>query len=184
MTQNVYDSPTGRILLIPQGARLIGDYDSEIAKGQNRVLLARDRPILPGVQSIALDRLPGADASGMAGLSDRTDYHWGHMLKAVLVSTLLSVGAERGASDEDRFAKAVRGGAQDSFNETRRQVVERQLRISLTPIRETDLPCGETGAGRLRVDDRPGKPKNRIEKEMAQNVCGKRKLTALCSHKF
>ena len=132
VTANVYDSPTGRILLIPQGARLIGEYGSEIADGQSRVLLAWDRLILPGGRSIALDRLPGADAAGMAGLADRTDYHWGHMLKAALVSTLLGVGAEFGASDEDRLVQAARAGTQDSFNETGRQVVERQLRIPPT----------------------------------------------------
>ncbi|MGH6651154.1 TrbI/VirB10 family protein [Sphingopyxis sp.] len=132
VTQNVYDSPTGRILLIPQGARLVGEYDSEIAGGQNRVLLAWDRLIFPGGRSIALDRLPGGDGSGMAGLADRTDLHWGHMLKAALLSTLLGVGAELGASDEDRIVQAVRGGAQDSINETGRQVVERQLRVPPT----------------------------------------------------
>ncbi|MDX8356442.1 TrbI/VirB10 family protein [Sphingopyxis terrae] len=132
VTQNVYDSPTGRFLLIPQGARLVGDYDSEIADGQSRVLLAWDRLILPGGRSIALDRLPGADASGMAGLADRTDYHWGHMVKAAFVSTLLGVGAELGANAEDRLVRAVRGGAQDSVNETGRQLVERQLGIPPT----------------------------------------------------
>nr|WP_257018169.1 TrbI/VirB10 family protein [Sphingopyxis sp. JAI108] len=132
VTQNVYDSPTGRILLIPQGARLIGDYYSEIADGQSRLLLAWDRLILPGGRSIALDRLPGADAAGVAGLADRTDYHWGHMLKAALVSTLMGVGAELGASDEERLVRAVRSGAQDSLNETGRQLVERQLGIPPT----------------------------------------------------
>ena len=132
VTQNVYDSPTGRILLIPQGARLIGEYDSDVAAGQRRVLLAWDRLILPGGSSIALDRLPGADTAGMAGLADRTNYHWGSMLKAALVSTLLGVGAEFGASDEDRLVQAARAGTQDSFNETGRQVVERQLRIPPT----------------------------------------------------
>ncbi len=132
VTQNIYDSPTGRILLIPQGARLIGEYDSEVAAGQRRVLLAWDRLILPGGRSIALDRLPGADTTGMAGLADRTDYHWGSMLKAALVSTLLGVGAELSASDEDRLVQAARAGTQDSINETGRQVVERQLRIPPT----------------------------------------------------
>lgn len=132
VTQNIYDSPTGRSLLIPQGARLIGEYDSEIAAGQSRVLLAWDRLILPDGRSIALDRLPGVDAAGRAGLADRTDYHWGHMVKAALVSTLLGVGAELGASDEDRLVQAVRGGAQDSVNETGRRLVERQLRIPPT----------------------------------------------------
>lgn len=132
VTQNVYDSPTGRILLIPQGARLIGEYDSEVGAGQNRVLLAWDRLIFAGGRSIALDRFPGADPAGMAGLADRTDYHWGHMLKAALVSTLLGVGAELGATDEDRLVQAVRGGVQDSASETGRQIVERQLRVPPT----------------------------------------------------
>src|SRR3546814_3401691 len=73
---------------------LIGEYDSDVAAGQNRVLLAWDRLILPGGQSILLDRLPGADAAGMAGLEDQTNYHWGNMLKAALISTLLGAGTE------------------------------------------------------------------------------------------
>ena len=64
VTANVYDSPTGRILLIPQGARLIGEYDSEIAAGQTRVLLAWDRLILPDGRSIVLEHQPGADGAG------------------------------------------------------------------------------------------------------------------------
>lgn len=132
VTQNVYDSPTGRILLIPQGARLIGEYDNEIAAGQSRVLLAWARLILPGGRSIVLDGLPGADTAGMAGLADRTDYHWGQMLKAALISTLLGIGAEFGDSDEDRLVRAIRSGGQDAVNETGRQVVERQLGVPPT----------------------------------------------------
>ncbi|ODU34658.1 TrbI/VirB10 family protein [Sphingopyxis sp. SCN 67-31] len=132
VTQNVYDSPTGRILLIPQGSRLVGEYDSEIVAGQSRVLLAWDRLILPRGRSIVLGRLPGADAAGMAGLADRTDNHWGHMFKAALVSTLLGVGAELGAGDEDRLVRAMRTGAQDSMGQTGRQIVERQLAIPPT----------------------------------------------------
>lgn len=132
VTQNVYDSPTGRVLLIPQGARLIGEYDSEIAGGQSRVLLAWDRLIFPGGRSILLDRLPGTDAGGMAGVADRTDYHWDQMLKAALVSTLLGVGAELGSSDEDRLVQAVRRGTQDSVGETGRQLVERALAVPAT----------------------------------------------------
>ena len=128
VTQNVYDSPTGRILLIPQGARLIGEYDSEIASGQNRVLLAWDRLILPGGRSILLDRLPGADASGKAGLSDRTDYHWGRMLKAAFVSTLLGAGSEIVTNDQSDFARALRFGTQDTVSQTGRQLVERELK--------------------------------------------------------
>lgn len=132
VTQNVYDSPTGRILLIPQGARLIGEYDSEIASGQDRVLLAWDRLILPGGKSIRLGREPGADAAGMAGLSDRTNFHWGRMLRAAFVSTLLGVGAELGADSDDDLVRVLRDGGQDSAARTGRQIVERELRVPPT----------------------------------------------------
>lgn len=132
VTQNIYDSPTGRTLLIPQGARLIGEYDSDISAGQDRVLLAWNRLILPGGRSIELGREPGADAAGMAGLSDRTNFHWGGMLRAALISTLLGVGAELGADSDDRLTRALREGTQDAAGQTGRQVVERELRISPT----------------------------------------------------
>ncbi len=132
VTQNIYDSPTGRILLIPQGARLIGEYDNDVATGQNRVLLAWDRLILPGGRSILLDRLPGADATGMAGLQDRTNYHWGNMLRAALISTLLGVGSEIATNDDSELVRALRSGTQDTIANTGRQVVQRQLAVPPT----------------------------------------------------
>lgn len=132
VTQNVYDSPTGRILLIPQGARLIGTYSSEIAAGQNRVLLAWDRLILLGGRSILLDRQPGADAAGMAGLQDRTNYHWGNMLKAALVSTLLGVGTELATDSDDALTRALRYGTQDTINQSGRQLVQREMNVPPT----------------------------------------------------
>ena len=132
VTQSVYDSPTGRILLIPQGSRLIGEYDSDVAAGQNRVLLAWDRLILPGGHSILLDRLPGADAAGMAGLEDQTNYHWGNMLKAALISTLLGVGTQLATDNDDDLVQALRYGTQDTINQTGRQVVQRQINVPPT----------------------------------------------------
>lgn len=132
VTQNVFDSPTGRILLIPQGARLVGDYDSEIAAGQERVLLAWDRLILPGGRSIRLDRQPGTDARGQAGLADRTDHHWGSMLRAALISTLLGAGAELGSDGDDAIVRALRDGSQDTINQSGRRLVERQMNIQPT----------------------------------------------------
>ena len=132
VTANVYDSPTGRILLIPQGARLIGEYDSEIAAGQTRVLLAWDRLILPDGRSIVLERQPGADAAGYAGLQDRVNQHWGNLLKAAAVSTLLGVGAELGADSEDDLTRALRRGSQDTINQTGQQIVRRQLNVQPT----------------------------------------------------
>ena len=132
VTQNVYDSITGRILLIPQGARLIGEYDSQITAGQTRVLFAWDRLILPDGRSIVLERQPGADAAGYAGLQDRVNQHWGNLLKAAAISTLLGIGAEMGADEEDDLTRALRRGTQDTINQTGQQIVRRQLDVSPT----------------------------------------------------
>lgn len=132
VTQNIYDSPTGRILLIPQGSRLIGDYDAEIASGQKRVLLAWNRLILPGGRSILLERQPAADPSGYAGLEDGVDFHWGGVLRAALVSTMLGIGSEVGSGGDSDLERAIRRGAQDSANRAGEQVVSRELNIRPT----------------------------------------------------
>ena len=98
VTENIYDSPTGRARLIPQGARLIGIYDSQVAFGQSRVLLVWTRLIMPNGRSVVLERQAGADAAGYAGLEDEVDNHWGALFKAALLSTLLGVGSELGST--------------------------------------------------------------------------------------
>jgi type IV secretory pathway VirB10-like protein len=135
VTENVYDTPTGRSLLIPQGARLIGIYDSQVAFGQSRVLLVWTRLIMPNGRSIILERQPGADTGGYAGLQDEVDHHWGELFKAGLLSTLLSVGAELGsnAGNGDSFVlQALRRGAGDSLNQTGQQIVRRNLNMQPT----------------------------------------------------
>lgn len=132
VTQNVYDSPTGRILLIPQGSRLIGDYDADVAFGQSRVLLAWNRLILPDGRSIVLERQPASDPRGYAGLQDGTDYHWGGVLKAAMVSTLLGVGAEFGSGSDSSLTRALRRGTQDSVNRAGEQIVSRELQVKPT----------------------------------------------------
>lgn len=132
VTQNIYDSVTGKHLLIPQGSRLIGEYDSQVSLGQNRVLLAWDRLILPDGRSIQLDRLPGADSSGYSGLHDRVDQHWGGMLRAALISTLLSVGTEVGHSDDDALVRALRQGTSESIGRTGQDLVRRQMGVQPT----------------------------------------------------
>jgi type IV secretion system protein VirB10 len=132
VTANVYDSPTGRILLIPQGARLIGEYDNDIAAGQTRVLLAWDRLIMPDGHSIVLERQPGADSAGYAGLQDGVNQHWGNLLRAAAISTLLGIGAELGADSDDDLTRALRRGSQDTINQTGQRIVDRQLNVQPT----------------------------------------------------
>ena len=133
VTQNVYDSPSGRYLLIPQGAKLLGIYDSQVSFGQSRVLLAWTRLIMPNGQSIILERQPGADPQGFSGLEDEVDNHWGQLFKAALLSTLLSVGSEAGTSgQENDLVQAIRQGASNSISQTGQQIVGRQLNIQPT----------------------------------------------------
>jgi type IV secretory pathway VirB10-like protein len=132
VTQNVYDSPTGSLLLIPQGTRVIGEYDAGVTYGQRRVLLVWNRLIFPNGRSIVLERQPGTDTRGYAGLEDGVDYHWWDLLRAAGLSTLLAVGAELAMDDEDRLIRAIRSGAQDTVNQAGQQIVQRQLQVAPT----------------------------------------------------
>ncbi|MCZ8546405.1 TrbI/VirB10 family protein [Mesorhizobium qingshengii] len=133
VTENVYDSPSGHILLIPQGTRLIGQYDNDVGFGQRRVLLVWTRLIFPDGRSIVLERESGADAEGYAGLEDGVDYHWGELFKAAALSTVLSIGAQAGSSgQESDIMRALRQGASDSISQTGQQIVQRQLNIAPT----------------------------------------------------
>lgn len=132
VTENIYDSPTGRILLVPQGTRIIGQYDNNVQFGQRRVLLVWNRLILPNGRSIVLERQPGADTQGYAGLEDGVDYHWWDLAKAAGLSTLLSVGAELAVDDEDRLLRAIRNGGQDTINDAGQQIIRRQLNVAPT----------------------------------------------------
>jgi type IV secretion system protein TrbI len=136
VTESVFDSPTGRAKLIPQGARLIGVYDSQVAFGQSRVLLVWTRLIMPNGRSIVLERQQGADSGGYSGLEDEVDNHWTELFKAALLSTILGVGAELGAGADNGsntdILQALRLGAANSLNQTGQQVTRRNLNIQPT----------------------------------------------------
>ena len=133
VTEPVFDTVTGRILLIPQGSRLIGSYDSVVAFGQSRALLVWQRIILPDGGSIQIDNLPATDAAGYAGLSDRVDFHTWRLLKGVALSTLLGVGTELSlGSDESDLVRAIRQSTQQSANQAGQQIVSKNLNIQPT----------------------------------------------------
>jgi len=133
VTENIYDSPTGKILLIPQGTRVIGQYDNGVGFGQKRILLVWNRLIFPNGRSIMLERQSGADAEGYAGLEDGVNYHWGELFKAAVLSTLLSVGAQaRSSGNDSDIVQELRQGASQSISQTGQQVVSRQLNIAPT----------------------------------------------------
>jgi len=135
VTENVYDSFTGRFLLMPQGTRLIGKYDSVVAYGQERVLLVWTRAIMPDGSSIGLDNLPGTDAEGYAGLEDGVDYHTWRLIKGVALSTLLGVSSELAANGNSQTAGsgnitlALRQSADNTANQVGQRIVSKDLAI-------------------------------------------------------
>ncbi|WP_317153288.1 TrbI/VirB10 family protein [Sphingopyxis indica] len=135
VTQNVHDSITGRTLLIPQGTRLIGRYDDDIALGQKRALVVWERLILPNGASLEIDDMPASDTQGFSGLSDRIDQHEGKVMEGVVLATLLGVGTEIGrGDDESSVARAIRESAQDNGSRAGDQLVGRSLDIQPTLI--------------------------------------------------
>ena len=132
VTQNVYDSATGRILLVPQGARLIGNYDSVVAFGQRRALIVWQRLILPDGSSLRIDNAPATDAAGYAGLEDRVDFHTWSLLRGIGLATLLGVGTELTIGGESDLVRAIREATQQNAARAGDQMVQRNLDIQPT----------------------------------------------------
>ena len=132
VTQRVFDSATGRILLVPQGARLIGSYDSLVAFGQKRALVVWQRIVMPDGSSIRLDNVPATDMSGYAGLEDQVDAHTWQLIKGAAISTLLGVGGQLTFSGESDLVQAIRQSTQQSVSRAGDQLVSRSLQIQPT----------------------------------------------------
>lgn len=132
VTQQVFDSATGKILLIPQGSRLIGSYDSLVAFGQKRALVVWQRIVMPNGGSIRLDNVPATDTSGYAGLEDEVDAHTWQIIKGAAISTLLGVGSELTFSGEGDVVQAIRQSAQQNVSRAGDQLVSRSLQIQPT----------------------------------------------------
>ncbi len=133
VTQNAYDTATGRYLLLPQGSRLIGSYDSVVAYGQKRALLVWQRIILPDGSSVRIDNAPASDASGYAGLADKVDFHSWQLIKGVVLSSLLGVSTQLSfGSNESDLLRAIRESTQQSAGRAGDQIVTRALNVQPT----------------------------------------------------
>lgn len=132
VTERVFDSPTGKIELIPQGARLIGTYDSVVAFGQRRALVVWQRIILPNGSSLQIDNVPATDAAGYAGLADKVDAHTWALLKGVALSTLLGVGSNLTLSGESDLVQAIRESTQQNVSRAGDQLTSKNLNIQPT----------------------------------------------------
>lgn len=137
VTEPVFDHRTGRVVLIPQGARLIGRYDSQVGYGQDRVLLVWTRLVWPSGRSMDLAGMTGADATGQAGLSDQVDTHLPVLARAIGLSTLISIGGaaaqnSRARGDDKLVLQDSAGGLAAQASQTGQRLVERDLQRSPT----------------------------------------------------
>jgi type IV secretory pathway VirB10-like protein len=132
VTETVFDSPTGRILLVPQGARLVGSYDSVVAFGQKRALVVWQRLIMPDGSSLRIDNVPATDPSGYAGLQDKVDFHTWQLLKGIALSTLFGVGSELTLSGDSDLVQAIRQSTQANVSRAGDQITQRNLNIQPT----------------------------------------------------
>ena len=144
VTEPVYDSATGKFLLIPQGSRILGKYNSQVSYGQSRVQVVWNRVILPDTSSLTLDNLVGTDPAGYAGLEDDVDWHWNRIVAGAVLTTLLGVGAELAApenrQDGNRIVIAGRDSAQDSINQVGQEITRRNMDIQPTLTIRPGLP--------------------------------------------
>ena len=134
--ENVYDTVTGRYLLIQQGSRLLATYDSMIGFGQERVLVCWNRLIRPDGVSIGLECMPGVDLAGYAGFADDVDHHWWRILSGVALGTLLSATAQRSQGDvsgfQPTFPQLWASNAAGTINAAGQQLTQKNLQIQPT----------------------------------------------------
>ena len=144
VTEPFYDTATGRFLLIPQGSRILGRYNSQVSFGQSRVQMVWNRIILPDTSSLTLDNLVGTDPAGYAGLEDEVDRHWGRIFAGAALTTLLGIGAELAAPENrqngNRIVIAGRDSAQDSINHVGQELTRRNMNVQPTLTARPGLP--------------------------------------------
>lgn len=132
VTEDVFDSVTGKFLLIPRGSRLIGTYDSVVAFHQSRALVVWQRIVMPNGTSIQIDNLPATDTAGYAGLEDEVDYHTWALLEGVGMSTLLGINTQLSLSGQSDLVTAIRQSTQDSVNQAGQHITEKALAVQPT----------------------------------------------------
>lgn len=140
VSQNVYDTATGRFLLIPQGTRLIGTYSSDVGYGQERVLMAWQRLIFPDGKTLDIRAMPGADSAGYSGFSDQANNHWFRTISsAILMSGVIAAvdlsqdnTNSNDSSDRQRAGDALSEALGQTLGQVLGQIISKNLNISPT----------------------------------------------------
>jgi type IV secretion system protein VirB10 len=135
VSQGVYDTVTGRYLLLPQGTKAIGTYDSRVSYGQSRVLVVWTRLLRPDGSSISLEGMPGVDLSGYAGLTGSVNNHYVRLLSGVVLGSIIGAGAQiaSGANNQNpSYGQLAVQGAGQNINQAGQQITRKNLDIQPT----------------------------------------------------
>lgn len=136
VSQNVFDTVSGRYLLLPQGTKIIGEYDSRVSYGQERVLIVWTRLILPNGKSISLEGMPGVDLTGYAGLSEKVNNHYWRLLGGVVFGSVLGAGAQMAQGSnrtvDPTFGQLALEGTAQNINQAGQQITSKNLNIQPT----------------------------------------------------
>ncbi|WP_302981163.1 TrbI/VirB10 family protein [Bilophila wadsworthia] len=136
VSQNVWDTATGRFLLIPQGTRLIGAYSSDVAYGQERVLMAWQRLIFPDGKVLDIHAMPGADSAGYAGFADKVNNHWFRTISSAVLMSGVIAAADMSQNDGNSNSNNDRQRASDALSEalgqTLGQIISKNLNVAPT----------------------------------------------------
>jgi len=136
VSQNVFDTVSGKHLLIPQGTKVIGEYDSRISYGQERVLVVWTRLIMPNGTSLSLDGMPGVDLTGYAGLYEKVNNHYLRLLGGVVFGSILGASAQMAygsnRSIDPTFEELALQGMAQNINQAGQQITRKNLNIQPT----------------------------------------------------
>ena len=139
VSQNVYDTASGRHLLIPQGAKLFGRYDSQVAFGQDRLLVSWHRLIYPNAHTIELDGMSGHDQEGKAGFGDRVNNHYGRLFGFALLTSTLTAAYQLSQPEDDRSSdrlpsdrEVAAGAVGQQMTQLGLEIARRNLRVQPT----------------------------------------------------
>lgn len=135
VAENVYDTTTGQYLLIPQGTRIIGRYDSQTTFGQTRVLVIWSRLIFPNGKSILIGNMPGADREGYSGFKDKVRSHYGRALWSAIIGGVATGGvasATSSGSDDDSWGADAGREAARNISQAVNSITQKNLNIQPT----------------------------------------------------
>jgi type IV secretion system protein VirB10 len=138
VSQNVYDSATGYRLLVPQGAKLFGRYDSKVSFGQERVLVVWTDLIFPNGSTLQIGGMAGTDAEGYGGFQDKVDRHllrtFGSAALVALIGTGIDMSAPQSSTlaTQDTASDAARRNFAESFGRVAEQSISKNLNVQPT----------------------------------------------------